>query len=39
VDTDATLARELGEAGRVLVEREYTWPAQVGRMESVLREL
>ena len=39
VDTDAALARELGEAGRVLVEREYTWPAQVGRMVSVLREL
>jgi glycosyltransferase involved in cell wall biosynthesis len=39
VDTDGPLAAGLGEAGRALVAREYTWPAQVAKMESVLREL
>jgi glycosyltransferase involved in cell wall biosynthesis len=36
---DAALAGALGEAGRQLVAREYTWPSQVEKMISVLREL
>jgi glycosyltransferase involved in cell wall biosynthesis len=37
--TDADLAHALGEAGRQLVAREYTWPSQIEKMVSVLGEL
>lgn len=36
---DADLARELGEAGRQLVEREYTWPAQIAKTVAVFGDL
>ena len=37
--TDAGLAGALGEAGRQLVAREYTWPPQITRTLDVFREL
>lgn len=37
--TDADLARELGEAGRQLVARAYTWPAQIRRTLAVFEDL
>lgn len=39
IHSDPDLARDLGETGRRLVAREYTWPTQVRRMEAVLGEL
>jgi rhamnosyl/mannosyltransferase len=37
--TDAGLAGALGEAGRRLVARDYTWPPQITRTLDVFREL
>ncbi len=39
IGTDAGLAERLGEAGRELVARRYTWPARIAEMTAVLGEL